>query len=238
VLGIVERSGALIRWAARAAAEERENDERENSERLELIGGDTIPGRVIQISAAGVRLDGDAFGAVDVPEDRVLRVRLREMESQPSEEMMALVLRLPRRQTQDPPKHLVYSVTGDVLRGDLLFLDGQRARIVVRDKTRVIARETIARIDWLDAGEAEPEACRYVLTTRNGATLGLTSAALSGGVMTIEHAVMGRGRVEPSRWKTFHFGDRDAAPESRLQLQAVKQPRTFEDEPRQTDEGR
>lgn len=224
-LEIVDDSDVSIRWRQRE-----QELVRATVEQLELTNGDRVPGEAIQIDQNGVQWNSAYFGNVTVPNDRMTRIQLRAMKSEPGDELLALVLRLPRRQKQAPPRHLVFSVTGDVLRGDLLSMDATEARIVVRDRTWKISRESIAEIVWLAANADKPKDCRYVIATNDGARLGFDSATLADDELIVQHEAMGQGRVPKPSWSTLQFGSREAEPRSRWKLTPVKEPRTF-DEP-------
>lgn len=223
-VGIVESSGVTVSWQTSepAATEKR-------GAMIEWTEGDRLPASSIRINGQTLSFHSDVFGDLQLSTDALSRVRLRGASSEPTDDELALLLRLPRRQKSAPPRHLVFSVTGDVLRCDLLALTDTEARVAVRDSTRVLPVESISQIIWLEQTAGRAQSCAYVATTRDAADVGLLSARWVGEHLQVEHETFGQGRLPSGTLQTFHFGDRQSVPASTWRLEPVKEPRSFDE---------
>ena len=59
-------------------------------------------------------------------------------------------------QRDSPPKHLIRSINGDILRGTVIAMDDKTIGVEVRLEEKVIPRDRISRIIWLHADESDP----------------------------------------------------------------------------------
>ncbi len=226
--GTVGQSKADVRFAG---SEDAESVDAGSSDPVaagfECQWGDTLQATMVELKDGQVRFRSESFGEFSLPASLVTRIRLAE--SPPlSQAESELLLQLPRRMKESPPTHLLVSRTGDVLRGNLLDVDQSRARIVVRGVTRSIPRETIALIEFLTPRETVEGSIAYVLQTRGGSRLSLSSAFLENETIVGAHSAFGECRVPVSDLRQLSFGDRDAEPSSRPTFVPVKEPRTFE----------
>ncbi len=198
---------------------------------LTLVGGDQLPGELISIQSDGVR-----FRSVVCNEIRVPLVDVSRVETGPAVKVeptdLPWLTSLPRRMVDSPPTHLLVSPDGDALRGRLLSLDQQDVRIEVRDRTRRIDRTGVAAVIWLgqaeNGAEKETPSCRYVITTRDGARLGLQTATFDGYVLQGAHQSFGDCRIPVDLLQRLSFGPRETSRQERWELVPVKQPKTFQ----------
>mgnify|MGYP003332956648 CR=1 FL=1 len=121
---------------------------------LILRTGETIACRVESIDERGVRLQLPGSEPVVVAGDLVQALELVPSAVRPvtTEKFRSLTM-LPRSQRQQPPTHVLRSIQGDYLRGRLVSMDEQTARIAVeaspRGKPLAIPRADVARLIWL-----------------------------------------------------------------------------------------
>ncbi|WP_145390990.1 hypothetical protein [Stieleria neptunia] len=223
-VGIAATDGVTIRFASAAGSDATSGRQRGM---LELRHGDRLPGQLISIQPNGVRFQNDWFGEVLVPSDQVSRIRSGPAVTRGETDAPSL-MRLPRRQADSPPTHLLVAPTGDVLRGRLLSIDDDTARIEIRGRTRLIQRSSVAEVIWLGQSDEEPAACRYIITTRDGAQLGLQTAEFDGRELRGTHAELGSGRVPVATLESLRIGTRETSPRETWDLVPVKEPKTFE----------
>jgi thiol-disulfide isomerase/thioredoxin len=117
-----------------------------------FVGGDTIDGYVERADENGVHFLSDQTSVKSVPHARVDRVWLNSMASgvrRSTQEKMQRLMTIPRALKDDPPTHLLVSVSGDYLRGRMLSLDEKTVRMEVRSEIAEIARSSVAQIVWL-----------------------------------------------------------------------------------------
>ncbi|QEF96712.1 hypothetical protein Mal15_07400 [Stieleria maiorica] len=198
---------------------------------LQLRSGDRLPGQLISIQSDGVRFRSAVCDEIRVPLNAVSRVDAGPaVELDPSD--LPWLTSLPRRMVDAPPTHVLVSPDGDALRGRLLSLDQQDVRIEVRDRTRLIDRASVAAVIWLDQAENGAEqktpSCRYVVTTRDGARLGLQTASFDGHVLQGTHPQFGNCRIPVGSLERLSFGSKETSWRESLELVPVKQPKTFQ----------
>ena len=225
-LGMVETPGVEVRFPARPQSDPR------TFPHLELRSGDLMPGELIGVDAETVRLKSVICGEVAIPAEQVRRVRLAESVPLDATDLQAM-LSLPRSLKRTPPTHLLVSPEADVLRGKLLSIDQESARLEVRGRMRVVPRDRIAEVIWLGDREATPDPCRYVVTTSLGAVLGLGPSEFDGAELRGAHAVLGDCRIKAEEIRSLRFGPRgDQGGASTVagdwKLVPVKEPKTFE----------
>lgn len=194
---------------------------------MELRSGDRLPGDLKRIDGDAVRFRSGICGEVLVSSTEISRIRLRGYDRLDRAEL-ELLLSLPRRMKDSPPTHLLISPRGDVLRGRLLSIDAEEARMEIRGRTRMIQREKIAEIVWLDQVASKRTAVKYVVTTRVGARLGFAAAEFDGNELRGDHAVWGDCRVPSGTLQTLKFGPRGKNDQPRWNLLPVKEPRSFD----------
>jgi thiol-disulfide isomerase/thioredoxin len=125
---------------------------------LWLRAGDRIPCKLLSIDDRGVTFETDLVEATFLPHaaikawDRVAGSQPRELDEVKFERLMTL----PRMQRDNPPTHLIESVSGDFLRGRLESFNDETLTIEVRLEMKRIPRDRIARIIWLAEEETTP----------------------------------------------------------------------------------
>lgn len=220
-LGIVAKTDVEIRFGATT----REDAVADSF--LELRSGDRLPGEFTSCDKDGVRFRSAVCGEVAIASDDVSRIRLKGTAKLDVSDL-ELLLSLPRQMKDSPPTHLLVSADGDVLRGRLLSMDHQEARIEVRGRTRVVERARLAEIIWLDQQAVLTKPCRYVVATHDGGQLGLETAEFDGAELPGTHRVLGACRIPLGAMQSLRFGTRESVPGGRWKLVPVKEPKTFE----------
>ncbi|MCS7467805.1 hypothetical protein NZK35_14225 [Stieleria sp. ICT_E10.1] len=223
-VGIAATEGVTIRFASTSDSDATSVPD---LGMLQLRCGDRLPGQLVSIQPNGVRFQSDWCGEVLVALGEVRRIRTGPAVAA-GETDAPWLTRLPRRMADSPPTHLLVSPNGDVLRGRLLSMDEDAARIEIRGRTRLIKRSSVAEVIWLGPSDEESAACRYVITTRDGARLGLQTAGFDGRELSGRQTELGNCRVPAAALESLRFGTRDASPGETWDLVPVKQPKTFE----------
>ena len=113
--------------------------------------GDAVDGIIESIGEQGVKFKSDETETTRVRHDQMDSVTLADVKGRVkfSEEKMARLMTVPRILKNDPPTHLLLSVSGDYLRGRLLSMDAENVYVEIRLETKVIPRSKVARIQWL-----------------------------------------------------------------------------------------
>jgi thiol-disulfide isomerase/thioredoxin len=126
---------------------------------LYLRSGDTVPCKVTRIDSKGVHFQTPLSGIRLVSHDQVKGVVLTRSQRTIvlSKAKRQRLLTLPRMHRENPPTHLVCSMTGDYLRGRLLGMDAQTLRMEVRLETVGVPREHVSHVIWLHENELEGE---------------------------------------------------------------------------------
>ncbi|MFO0943066.1 MAG: TlpA disulfide reductase family protein [Pirellulales bacterium] len=117
-----------------------------------FISGDTIDGYVEKIDEKGVTFVSEQTTVRFAEHSRFDRVWLNSMAGSLKKSTNVKIQRLmtvPRSMKDDPPTHLLVSVTGDLLRGRLVSLDEDIAKFEVRSDIADIPRSQIAELIWL-----------------------------------------------------------------------------------------
>jgi thiol-disulfide isomerase/thioredoxin len=126
---------------------------------IHLRSGDVVPARVRSIGPSGVMIDSIVTGEKLIPHEEVKAVELKPMEGSLSLEQAKRerLLTIPRIRKNSPPKHLLVSVDGDYLRGNLLRLDEET--VVVESRLRELELPTryLAKIIWFHEDEISGE---------------------------------------------------------------------------------
>ncbi|HAC92208.1 MAG TPA: hypothetical protein DCF63_16515, partial [Planctomycetaceae bacterium] len=92
--------------------------------------GDTIDAVITAIDLGGVHFLSDQTQVRFVPHQQLTSARINLMQAnvnQPTDEKLRNLTTVPRALKEDPPTHLLVSVSGDYLRGRLLEMDDQWA---------------------------------------------------------------------------------------------------------------
>ncbi len=122
---------------------------------LYLRSGDTIPCEVTRIDSEGIHfktpLSAVRFVSHDQVKAAVLARSLRKIVLSKAKRLRLLTL--PRMQQENPPTHLICSVTGDYLRGRLLGMDGQTLQMEVRLEAVSVPRAQVSHIIWFHEDE-------------------------------------------------------------------------------------
>jgi thiol-disulfide isomerase/thioredoxin len=123
---------------------------------LYLRSGDIIPVEVTKIDEQGVWFRTKFSENNFVANDRVKAVELAAEDPtsiRVNKAKFERLLTLPRMQKDSPPKHLIRSINGDILRGNVIGMDAKTIGIEVRLEEKVIPRDRISRIIWLHSDE-------------------------------------------------------------------------------------
>lgn len=225
---IVAEQGVQIRFAsAEDRADELQGRSGTTDAVLELRSGDRLPGELIEIKGDAVRFRSELCGEVSVAPAEVSRIQWGS-EVAIDESALGLLLSLPRRMQSTPPTHLIVSRQGDVLRGRLLSIESDVARIEVRGIIRVVDRPNIAAVIWLNQDAGNDKSCGYVAATGGGARLGLENAQFDGIQLQAKHRILGTCRVPADALEQLRIGTREVVPRETWQLVPVKEPKTFE----------
>jgi len=125
---------------------------------LHLRSGDTIPCEVVSVDEDGLHFTTPISDATFVSNDRIKGVELDGKIGSPTleETKRKRLLTLPRLQKGSPPTHLLYSESGDFLRGRLVSMSPDMLTVEIRLTNRKIPRSRISQIIWLHADELEP----------------------------------------------------------------------------------
>ncbi len=117
-----------------------------------FISGDTIDGYVEKIDEKGVSFVSEQTTVRFAEHSRFDRVWLNSLAGslkKTANEKIQRLMTVPRSMKDDPPTHLLLAVTGDLLRGRLIYLDDKHAKFEVRSEVAEIPRQQIAEVIWL-----------------------------------------------------------------------------------------
>lgn len=154
-----------------------------------LQSGDSVTGTVSAIDADHVRMTIRGTGtAVEIDEALVKAVEFGGGSPRPlSRQKLDRLLTLPRSQQAAPPRHVLRTVAGDVLRGTLVSLDDTAAVFEVGGIDKRLARRDVSRIIWLapppEAAADRPakeELPAAVVVGTDGRRLSLAAARVEG----------------------------------------------------------
>ena len=126
---------------------------------LYLRSGDIIPVEVSKIDQEGVRFKTRFSENGFVPHAQVKAVELASEDPNSirvNKAKFDRLLTLPRMQKENPPKHLIRSINGDILRGTVVGMDEKTIVVEVRMEEKTIPRDRISRIIWLHPDETDP----------------------------------------------------------------------------------
>lgn len=119
---------------------------------LYLASGDSLPGKLVRLENNTLTFSSELFGQSSLDTTQVKGIR--QLVYTGTDRIDALLLKrlltVPRMARQSPPAHLVVSRDGDMIRGNVTFIDEDLLRIEVRDEEREIWMKNVAEIVWLD----------------------------------------------------------------------------------------
>lgn len=155
---------------------------------LVLQTGDSVTGTVAAIASGRVRMVIRALDRqVEIAEALVKAVEFGGGSPRPlSRQKLARLLTLPRSQQAAPPRHVLRTVAGDVLRGTLVSLDDAAVRFEVGGIEKQLVRRDVARIIWLapaparDAARSADDGLPAVVVGTDGRRLSLAAARVEG----------------------------------------------------------
>jgi len=119
---------------------------------IHFLSGDTIDGYVEKIDASGVHFRSNQTEIRLVEHSRMNNLWLNALlaaSKKPPEDKLQRLMIVPRMMKDDPPTHLLLSVSGDWLRCRLLELNEAMATAEIRREVLQIPRDQISQIVWL-----------------------------------------------------------------------------------------
>ena len=135
-----------------------------------------------------------------------------------AEDKRKRLLTLPRLLKDDPPTHILCSVSGDYLRGRLLGLGAAEVRFEVNGSERDFPRRLIAQIIWLHADELDgegpppeklkPPAGRVQVVRIDGSRVTFTPQEFKDGWLSGVSELLGACRVHIDQESELLIGDR------------------------------
>lgn len=117
-----------------------------------FVSGDTIDAYVERADEKGIYFLSDQTSVKFVEHARVDRLWLNSLTGsvkKTANEKLKRLMTVPRSMRDDPPTHLLISVTGDLLRGRLVQLDDKSLKFETRAEISEIPRDKIAEVIWL-----------------------------------------------------------------------------------------
>ncbi len=136
----------------------------ERSPRLYLRSGDVIPCVIKQLDESGATIESTASLATHVAHDEIKAIDFGvglPLDALADDKRLRL-LTLPRMMRKTPPRHVVASVTGDYLRGNVESLDAEFLTVENRLESLKIPRQGVSQIIYfhdedLPSGKPEKE---------------------------------------------------------------------------------
>ncbi len=119
---------------------------------LYLTTGDSLPGKLVRLDDGMVTFTSGLFGECVLASTHVKGVRQLVYTGTDRLDPILLkrLLTVPRMSRQAPPAHLVVSRDGDMIRGNVTYIDEDLLRIEVRDEERELWMKNVAEVIWLD----------------------------------------------------------------------------------------
>ncbi|WP_442507819.1 TlpA family protein disulfide reductase [Novipirellula sp. SH528] len=203
--------------------------------------GDAVNARVNGIDSSGVRAQWAGKGEVLITGTDLQSVTLtkvtKPLDVDPRDLQRVLVM--PRAQQDTPPSHLVVSVTGDLLRCNVLELKSEVLVVEVRSKAIELPRDRVAKIVWLHPqSESQPKYDEFlvhaVLVDKREVTL--RAFAIEDQKLTGQSRAFAEFEVPLSDVKSIHFGrDPVAQASDRVErdwtIESATVPMAYRDEP-------
>ena len=127
---------------------------------LHLRTGDIVPCEPISVDEKGLTFKSTVTEATFVPHEQI---KVLELLADASPVEIAKLkkerlLTLPRMQRDNPPTHLLRSIDGDYLRGQLVGMDEAQLHVELRLEGKIVRRDRIARVIWLHPENLAPNA--------------------------------------------------------------------------------
>lgn len=124
---------------------------------LHLRSGDVIPGRVIEITDEGVKIDSKVVETTLIPHSLIKALELEKADSPPDlkEAKRQRLLTVPRLMKSSPPTHLLCSKTGDFLRCRLTGLADGMLRVELQLEEIQVPVDRVAQIIWFHPDELD-----------------------------------------------------------------------------------
>ncbi|XZE54068.1 TlpA family protein disulfide reductase [Planctomycetaceae bacterium SH139] len=147
--------GAMVQAFATGKVEDREV-----IRLIHLRTGDSIPASVKAIDEQGILIDSVVTGERMIPHSQMKAAELRRVidEATLEDAERQRLLTVPRMRKNAPPSHLLMSVDGDFLRGNLLKLDQEETSLEAQLKEITLSTRYIGKIIWFHADELEDDA--------------------------------------------------------------------------------
>lgn len=122
-----------------------------------LRSGDCFPGQLLGGNESSVQFKTPLFTAQEIDASRMRGVRLVDYKGADTLDRSTRnrLLTLPRVQRKNPPKHLVVSRDGDLVRGNILSFTRDELTLEVRGEERTISMKNVAELIWLDTPTKE-----------------------------------------------------------------------------------
>lgn len=119
---------------------------------LYLTTGDSLPGKLVRLDDGMLTFTSGLFGECVLASTHVKGVRQLVYTGTDRLDPILLkrLLTVPRMARQAPPAHLVVSRDGDMIRGNVTYIDEDLLRIEVRDEERELWMKNVAEVIWLD----------------------------------------------------------------------------------------
>ncbi|MCU0719606.1 MAG: redoxin family protein, partial [Pirellula sp.] len=119
---------------------------------LYLANGDSLPGKLVRLDNGTLTFSSELFGESSLNTSQVKGIRqlVYTGADRLDDILLKRLLTVPRMARQSPPTHLVVSRDGDMIRGNVTFIDEDLLRIEVRDEEREVWMKSVAEIVWLD----------------------------------------------------------------------------------------
>ncbi|MEI8213659.1 MAG: TlpA disulfide reductase family protein [Planctomycetota bacterium] len=149
----ISKTAAKIRADGKVPDVEVASTLQPNDPNIYLKSGDCFPGTILAGNEEFVRFQTQLFAAQEIDSAQVRGLRFVNYKGADALDRATRnrLLTLPRMQRKNPPKHLVVSRDGDLVRGQLLSFDRDELKIEVRGEERTILMKNVAELIWLDA---------------------------------------------------------------------------------------
>ncbi|XZE21597.1 TlpA family protein disulfide reductase [Pirellulaceae bacterium SH449] len=185
-----------------------------------LLNGDSLPGALERLEDGMVTFNSELFGRAQLAASELKGVRQLVYTGTDRVDPIVLnrLLTVPRMSRQSPPTHLVVSRDGDIIRGNVIYIDEDLIRISVRDEEREIWMKNVAEVIWLDPApplqgsedsppdsaedsppsgldsmETSSPACQLIL--RRGSTVSVIPRRIEQGILFGVHPLLGECRI-------------------------------------------
>lgn len=171
----IPKSTALnkLRPQTEEAAEAGSADELQGAHEVLFRTGDAIDAVVDSVDAQGMIFRSSQTSTTFAAHEEVHSVCLNEPGpvGETSKDKLQRLMTVPRSMKNDPPTHLLISVSGDYLRGRLISIDREKIVFGVRLEVVEVSRAEVAKVVWLhDRNWEEPSKKSATETDDNKAT--------------------------------------------------------------------